>query len=44
MLLSSQFVFNTMGLISDESLNLLSIMQLLPTQIRIDDQDEQEDG
>ena len=36
MLLSSQFVFNTVGLISDDSLNLLSIVQLLTTQIRID--------
>ncbi len=31
MLLSSQFVFNTVGLISDDSLNLLSIVQLLTT-------------
>lgn len=37
MLLSSQFVFNTVGLISDDSLNLLSIVQLLTTQIRVED-------
>ena len=40
MLLSSQFVFNTFGLISDDSLNLLSIVQLLTTQICIDLSDE----
>ena len=43
MLLSSSFIFNTVGLISDDSLNLLSIMQMLSSQIRIDSP-ENDDG
>jgi|688.fasta_scaffold181130_3 hypothetical protein len=36
LLLSSQLIFNTMGLISDESLTHMSIMQLLKNEIRLD--------
>ena len=43
MLLSSQFIFNTLGLISDDSLNDLSILQLLTNEIRIDAVENYED-
>lgn len=46
MLLTSQFIFNTIGLISDESLTDLSIMQMLTSEIRLEtisnDEDEED--